>query len=224
MKTVHSFHELITTPFRDGVNALCWPRNLPGDFRAVVHALGPGEGIVTVEEACLEDLPLSDAGKVAQDILLADQRLLRGADLQPNLDCIHGSPRAMDDGLFPTDVSSWHVDSATVPADTYLCTYVGATSEGLCNDEAQRRVDVPATRAELLQLYGGADDAGFLAYLNENYYDLHYVPLPGARPFSFGVGNLWRVATAYPGSPVPPCITRAPLTLPGQPTRLLLIS
>ncbi len=41
---------------------------------------------------------------------------------------------------------------------------------------------------------------------------------------SFGLGNLWRIAVDYPGSPVPPCIHRAPITRPGRPPRLLLIS
>ena len=48
--------------------------------------------------------------------------------------------------------------------------------------------------------------------------------LPGARPWSFGVGHLWKIACLYDGSPVPPCVHRAPPTIPGQPPRLLLIS
>ena len=224
IKVVQSLHELVTTPFVDGVNALCWPRTLPGDFREVVEALGPGEGIVTMDESCLERLPLSDAGKIAREILLADQQTLRAFDLQPNLDCVHGSLREEPEGRFHTDVHSWHIDTATAAADTYLCTYVGAPSEGLRNDETVRRVDIPETRAELLRLYGGNDDAGFREYLAEYFYDLHYAPLPQARPFAFGIGNLWRIAIEYPGSAVPPCIHRAPLTLPGQPARLLLIS
>ena len=224
IKSVTSFHELVTTPFRDGINALCWPRTLPGNFREVLDALPPGEGIVNVDESLLANLPLSDAGKIARDILLADQQLLRSSDLQPSLDCVYGSPRELDDGLFPTDVYSWHVDSATVEAATFLCTYVGATSEGLRNDEAQRRVDMPETRAALLRLYGGEDDGGFLEFLSENFYDFHYLPLPHAQPYSFGLGNLWRIAIEHPGSLVLPCIHRAPLTLPGQPSRLLLIS
>ena len=223
-RRVHSLDELVTTPFADGVHALCWPRTLPGDFRAVLAALGPGEGIVTVDLDDLADLSLSEAGKLARDLLLADQQTLRAHGLQPSLDRVHGSEREAPEGLFHTDVSSFHVDTATVPADTYLCTYVGATSEALRHEETVRRVDLPATRAELLALYGGPDDAGFIGYLSENFYDLHYVPLPGAHPFSFGLGNLWRIAIDYPGSPVPPCVHRAPLTLPGQAPRLLLIS
>ena len=224
IQVVNSLQELVTTPFTGGINALCWPRTLPGDFREVVEALGPGEGIVTVDECFLANLVLSDAGRIARDILLSDQQSLRDHDLEPNLDVVHGSEREEPEGLFHTDVHSFHVDTATVPADTYLCTYVGAASEGLRNEEAVRRVDVPATRAELLRLYGGEEDAGFLEYLADCFYDLHHAPLPGARPFSFGLGNLWRIAIVSPDSPVLPCIHRAPLTLPGDATRLLLIS
>lgn len=224
IRRVHSFHELVTTRFADGVNALCWERTLPGDFREVVERLGPGEGIITLDDARLKSLAVSAAGQVAIDRLLADQRLLREHALDPVLNCIHGYPRDEDAGPVATDVFSFHADSATVEADTWLCTYHGLASEGLRNDEAQRRVDRPATRAELLQHFGGADDEHFREYLKENCYDLHYAPAPDARPFSFGLGNLWRIATEWPGSPVPPCIHRAPMTLPGQPPRLLLIS
>ena len=124
----------------------------------------------------------------------------------------------------PTDVHSFHADSATAEADTYLCTYAGSPSEGLANEMAMRRIDDAETRAQLLQIYGGSDDGDFDAYLREQCFDLHYSPCPGAEPFSFGLGHLWRIATAYPGCPVPPCIHRAPLTPPGAPARLLLIS
>ena len=224
IKLVSSFRELVTTPFADGVNALCWRRALPGGFSEVVEQLGGGEGIVPLDDARLLALPVSAAGRAAIDLLLEDQRLLRDHGLSPVLDCIHGYPRDEEAGAVPTDVYSFHADSATVEADTSLCTYHGPSSEGVRNDEAQRRVDIPATRAELLALFGGDDDADFLEYLNENCFDLHYATVPQARPFSFGQGNLWRIAIAYPGSPVPPCIHRAPETRPGQPPRLLLIS
>ena len=223
IKTVNSFSELVSTPFADGLNALCWQRTLPGDFNEVVNHLGAGEGITTLDEARLLSLPVSAAGRAAIAILLEDQRLLREHDLDPVLNCIHDYPRD-EDAALSTDVYSFHVDSATVEADTWLCTYHGSASEGLRNDEAQRRVDLPATRAELLKLFGGKDDADFREYLKENCYDLHYAPVPAAQPFSFGLGYLWRIATDWPGSPVPPCIHRAPATRYGQPPRLLLIS
>jgi hypothetical protein len=221
---VNSFHELISTPFENGVNAFCWQRTLPGDFSEVVERLGVSEGITTLDDARLHALSVSAAGRAAIDLLLEDQRLLREHGLDPVLNCIHGYPRDENPGPVSTDVFSFHTDSAPVEADTWLCTYHGPASEGLRNDEAQRRVDIPETRAELLQRFGGEDDDDFLETLKENCYDLHYAPVPQARPFSFGLGNLWRIAVDWPGSPVPPCIHRAPETLPGQPPRLLLIS
>lgn len=224
IKVVGCFEELVMTPMSAGINAMCWQRTLAGDFGEIVEKLGAGRGITSIDDEQLLALDLREAGQVARGILLHDQGLLRARSLQPSLDCVNGYVNEIEADLLRTDVQSWHVDSATVEADTYLCTYFGPASEGLRNEEARRRVDVPEFRAELLKLYDGEDDEGFCEYLNENYLDLHYAPLPDARPFSFGLGHLWRIATAYPGSPVPPCIHRAPATLPGQPPRLLLIS
>lgn len=224
IKVVKTFHELVSTAFGDGVNALCWERDLPGDFGEVVAQLGLGGGVTTIDDARLETLSLSAAGQTAREILLEDQRLLRAHGLAPVLDCIGGYPRDEDASTVPTDVYSFHADSAPVETDTYLCSYQEAATEGLRNEEAVRHVDLPEVRARLLQIFGGADDADFREYLSENCYDLHYVPAPQARPFSFGFGHLWRIAVEYPGSPVPPCIHRAPETVAGRPPRLLLIS
>ena len=224
IKRVGSFHELVTTRFGGGINALCWERTLAGDYAEIVTLLGGEDGITSLDEARLRALPVTTLGRAAVGLLCDDLQLLRDHGLAPVLDCIHGYPRDEHPGPVPTDVYSFHSDSAPIEADTYLCTYHGPSSEGLRNEDAERRVDLPATRAELLRLFGGADDADFQGYLKENCYDLHYAAKPPARPFSFGVGNLWRIAVEYPGSPVPPCIHRAPALEPGQPPRLLLIS
>lgn len=223
LKRVRSFQELVSTPFAAGLNALCWERKLAGDFGEVVKLLGASETVAPIDEVRLRALPVSAAGRVAVEVLLEDLRLLRDHGAAPVLNCFRGYPRDEEPQVVPTDVYSFHADSAPVEADTFLCTYHGAPSEGLRNEEAQRRVDVPETRAELLKLYGGADDANFREFLRENCYDLHYAAVPLAKPFSFGMGHLWRIATDWPGSPVPPCIHRAPESLPGQPPRLLLI-
>ncbi len=224
IKVVQSFDELVSTRFADGINALCWPRKLPGDFNEVVKHVTASDGITTLDEASLNRLSVSDAGRAAIAVLIEDQRLLRAAGLSPILDCIHIYPREEEPGPVPIDVYSFHADSATVETDTWLCSYNESSSEGLRNDEARRRIDLPETRAELLQLFGGEDDENFREYLNENCYDLHYAPTSAARPFSFGLGNLWRIAVDYPGSLVPPCIHRAPTTPSSRPPRLLLIS
>jgi hypothetical protein len=224
VQRVPSFHELATTSFANGVNALCWERVLAGDFGEVTRLLGPGEGIVTLDEARLLALRgLSEVGQAAVAVMLDDLRQLRALERDPVLNCIHAYPRDEDPGVVATDVYSFHADSAPVAADTWLCTYHGAPSEGLRNEQALRRVDIPHTRAELIKAYGGADDDDFHAWLAENCYDLHYAPAPDARPFSFGLGNLWRIAVDHPGSLVPPCIHRAPACGTGDPPRLLLI-
>ncbi|RYD38656.1 MAG: hypothetical protein EOP87_01160 [Verrucomicrobiaceae bacterium] len=225
IRYVGSFEELVSTKFAGEVNALCWPRQLEGDFGEIVEKLRTALGITTIDEDRLKGLSLSPEGQVAREILLQDQAMLLERDLLPVLDCINGYVNLHeDDGPMSTHVQSYHVDSATDEADTYLCTYFGASSEALPNELVIPRAQVPEIRAELLLLYGGEDDEGFADFLNANFYDLHYAPLPGAEPWSFGVGNLWRIACDYPGSPVPPCVHRAPDTIAGMPPRLLLIS
>lgn len=224
VRKINSFAELVGTTMSDGVNALCWSRSLEGDFAEVARLLArEDEGIHVLEEDELRSLPASAAGRIAIEAMLADFRLLRERQLDPVLNFINGSERDLADAIVATDVFSWHADRAPVPLDTYLCTYFGASSEGLRNEDATRRVDDPATRAELLKLYGGADDDGFREFLAEHSFDLHYAATAGAVPFSFGHFNLWRIALAYPGNPVPPCIHRAPETAAGE-TRLMLIS
>ena len=235
IKVVHSFAELVNTPWRDGVNAICWQRSLAGDFDEVVAALlslDDGDSSASIDRISNIEpeqlkrlrLNLSAAGKMAVDILIQDLRLLIEHGLEPNLDCIHYYTRDDPAALVATDVYSFHADSAPIAADTWLCAYTEAASEGLRNDQAQRRVEIPATRAALLQQFGVGEGEDFQDYLSQNCYDLHYAPMAQAQPFSFGLGNLWRIAIEYPACPVPPCIHRAPETLPGRGPRLLLIS
>ena len=231
IKPAKNFQELLGTPFAEGVNALCWSRSLPGDYAEVVRLLGPGdlsavgqakeEGIVALDEKRLHGLGLSGKGKEAVGQMLADLNLLRDAGRDPVLNIIYGYPRDEEPGPVPTDVMSWHVDSAPVEADTWLCTYHGAPSEALDPEAAILKVSDPTIRAKLLDLYGGKEDDSFTDWLTENHYNLHYSARSGARPHSFGTHNMWRIACAWPGSPVPPCVHRAPVT---DAPRLLLIS
>jgi hypothetical protein len=224
VKVVSSFEELVATPFADGINALCWLRSIPDGFAEVVEVLGPREGITRLDEVQLRELPVSADGRPAVELMLQDQRLLRKHGLSPELNCIYGYPREDEPGPVRTDVYSFHADSAPVEADTWLCTYHGASSEALRNEQAQRRVDIAETRAALLEEFGAGGGEEFLQYLSEQCYDLHYAPFADAQVFSFGTGNLWRIALEWPGSRVPPCIHRAPETRPGDSPRLLLIS
>lgn len=224
IRVVSSFEELVATRLEDGVNALCWPRQLDGDFGEIEKRLPEIDGITTLDEEDLGALRLSRAAQTAREHLINDQRLLTAQGLQPSLDLVPSGEPDLADSPVRTDVADWHVDSATVEADTYLCTYFGAATEGVPNEDAVCVVDVPATRTKLLQRHGGADDASFRSYLTEHFYDLHYAANAEAQVYSLGKGHLWRIATQYPGCPVLPCIHRAPTTGNDQPRRLLLIS
>jgi hypothetical protein len=214
------FDELLAFRFGGSTNAACWPRALPGDFAEVVRLLGPGEGLVALDEARLRDLAVSPAGRAAIDVMLADLALLRDAGRDPVLNIIYGYPRDESGDPVATDVLSWHADRAPIEADTWLCTYAGAASEGLPAGGATRKVDDPEIRAQLLRQFGGDDDAAFAEWLADNSYDLHYTPRPGVTPYSFGPHNLWRIACDWPGSPVLPCVHRAPDT---KASRLMVI-
>ena len=225
IKVAGSFEELVNFPFGPEVNAICWPRDLAGNFDELAGAFSRERTVTSLDDDRLRGVRegLSPAGRAALDVLLEDQRLLRDHGLNPSLECV---PRYLrdEDAVVPTDVYSFHADRATVKTDTYLCSYNEAATEGLQNDGAQRRIDVAATRAELLEQFQQEGGGDFEDYLRENCYDLHYAPRAGAVPFSFGIGNLWRIAVEYPGCPVPPCLHRAPETIPGKLPRLLLIS
>jgi hypothetical protein len=123
VRVVGSFAELVSTPFADGVNALCWARTLPGDFDEITARLGPINEITSLDEEDLRALALSPAGAAARDVLIEDLRRLREHGLGPTLDCIPTYPRDDEAGPVPTDVYSFHADSANTLADTYLCSY-----------------------------------------------------------------------------------------------------
>lgn len=231
IRRVGSFEELVSSKFKHGINAFFWERELDGDFEELVRSLtsdAPVTGVSPVDEsALLKHAVENGTTRAAAAAIVRDLESLRGIGYEPEMNFVSNYPREIDEIPVPTDVYSFHVDSAPFETDTFLCTYYGATSEGLSVDHAIRRVDQPATRAALLEMFGGADGEGFEQYLEDNCYDLHYLPKIKASPYSFGVGCLWRLAVKYPGCRVPPFVHRAPSTKNhpiGTLPRLLLIS
>ncbi|MFZ5445682.1 MAG: hypothetical protein ACOZQL_37160 [Myxococcota bacterium] len=220
-RVVSSFDELLQ-PFPAGVNALCLARTLDADFdglAATFAARADDEGgLFVLDEDTLRAAPKADPRALA--VLLDDLRRLAALGREPQLNVLTRYPRDTRGLPITVDVHSFHADRAPVEADTFLCTYSGAASEGVDDADAVRLVDEPDVRAALRALHGR--DEGFEAFLTEECFDLHFRPRPGATPYPFGVGNLWRISVAWPEAPVPPCIHRAPLP-DGRP-RLLLIS
>ncbi len=225
---VSNFQDLVSTPFQGEVNAICWSRQLTGNFAEIVNKVKLNQNIAVLEPQQLLGLQLSEQGSLAREILLNDLKLLSAHGASPSLNLIKYYER--DDALtfFPTDVYSFHVDRSPIPTDTFLCTYHGAPSEILPNAQAEQKIQVPEIREELKKLYGpptgeasGSED-GFEEFLSEHFFDLHYQAKPNARPISLGPGHLWRLAVDHPESKVLPCIHRAPKEQNGE-TRLLLI-
>ncbi|MDF3076227.1 MAG: hypothetical protein K0S09_116 [Sphingobacteriaceae bacterium] len=216
---VTNFQDLVSTPFNGDANAICWTRELLGNFSEIVEKVQLHENIAELEQDELRELQLSEQGQLAREILLNDFELLKAHGASPVLNVIKYYDRD-DDPFFPTDVYSFHVDRSPIPTATFLCTYYGEPSEIMPNSKAEKKVLIPAIRNELKKAYGGSDE-GFESFLSEHFFDLHYQANPGARPISLGVGNLWRLAVDHPGGKLP-CIHRAPKEKAGE-KRLLMI-
>jgi hypothetical protein len=221
--TVDSFAELARRPFSDGINALCWPRTLEGDFDEIARLLAPADGVLAVDAEMLEALPLGSAARLAANTMIDDLRKLDELGREPVLNCIARYERDERGLPIATDVLSFHADRAPVEYDTWLCTYAGKSSEGIDNNDARRLIDDPAIRSALRLHYADEDDERFAELVRDQSFDLHYRLVDGGQPFAFGVGALWRIAVEWPGSQVPPCLHRAPPPEIGDAPRLLLI-
>ena len=218
---VNNFQDMFSTPFQGAINAICYSRELIGDFGEIVNKVTLNENIEVLDEADLRALQLSEQGNFAREILLNDLQQLKAHGTSPVLNLIRCYDRDDACPFFPTDVYSYHVDRSPVPTDTFLCTYYGTSSDILPNAQAKQKILVPEIREELKKLYSGEEE-GFESFLSEYFFDLHYQAKPDASPVNLGLGNLWKLAVDHPDSLVPPCVHRAPKEKTGQ-TRLMII-
>lgn len=216
-----NFQDFITATFEGEKNAICWQRTLSGDFEEIVHKVHFEENMITLEEADLMNLELSDEGQLARETLLNDLRLFQEMGASPVLNVIKHYETDDEIPFFPTDVYSYHIDRADLPSDTILCTYYGDSSEIIPNAQAIQKIQLPEIRQKLRELHQGST-AEFEDFLKEHFFDLHYQAHPDATPISLGIGNVWRLAIDHPTQVVHPCIHRAPRETSGK-RRLLLI-
>ena len=212
---------LLHTNFHGETNALCWQRNLEGDFQEIVGQLQLKENITVVEPEDLLALQLSEKGKMAREIILNDLQLLTDFGASPVLNLLKCYERDTEFDFISTDVYSFHVDRSPIATDTFLCTYYGAASDIIPNEQAEQKIRIPEIRKKLEALHNDPSQE-FEDFLKENYFDLHYQAKPQATIFNLGVGHLWRLAVDHPSQQVPPCIHRAPVETLGE-YRLLLI-
>ncbi|OCA74622.1 DUF1826 domain-containing protein [Chryseobacterium arthrosphaerae] len=221
VKVVSTFSELVNTRFRGMLNAACWYRNLDGDFKEIVSKLQLEENITEISREDLSALQLSENGNTAREIILNDLQLLSDLGAQPSLNLLKCYERDDEFDFISTDVYSYHVDRSPIGTDTFLCTYHGAASDIIPNDQAVQKILIPEIREKLKTLHNGLESE-FEAFLKENYFDLHYQANPGAQPINLGSGHLWRLAVDHPDQPSLPCVHRAPVENDGE-YRLLLI-
>lgn len=218
---VSTFSELIHTNFQGEINAMCWYRNLNGDFKEIVSKLQLKENITEISAEDLLALPLSEKGKAAREIILNDLRLLTDFGASPSLNLLKNYDRDEEFDFISTDVYSYHVDRSPIGTDTFLCTYYGAASDILPNEQAVQKILVPEIREKLKELHDGPEEE-FEDFLKECFFDLHYQAKPNAESTNLGVGHLWRLAVDHPEQKVLPCVHRAPVENQGE-YRLLLI-
>lgn len=221
IKSVATFNNLISTVFSGNTNAVCWHRKLEGDFEEIVSKLRLRENITEVSAEELLTLELSAEGDIARKIILSDLKLLTDIGASPSLNLLKNYERDEELDFFSTDVYSFHVDRSDIGTDTFLCTYHGPASDILPNEEATQKILIPEIREKLKDLHDGSEEE-FEDFLASYYFDLHYQPMPGAKPINLGSGHLWRLAIEHPEQRVLPCIHRAPAELKGE-YRLLLI-
>ena len=219
--TVSTFSELIHTDFKGERNALCWYRNLEGDFATIVDQLKLKENITEVNPQDLLALQLSEKGNIAREIILNDIRLLADFGASPSLNLLKCYDRDDEFDFISTDVYSYHVDRSPIATDTFLCTYHGVASDIISNGQAEQKILIPEIREKLAALHNGPSE-DFDNFLKENYFDLHYQAQPHAAPINLGLGHLWRLAVDHPKQQALPCIHRAPLERDGD-DRVLLI-
>lgn len=218
---VKTFSELLTTNFEGNCNALCWFRNLEGDFKEIVDKLQLKDAITEVFAKDLLALQLSEKGCNARDIILKDLQSLTNFGASPTLNLLKCYERDDVFDFITTDVYSYHVDRSPIAADTFLCTYHGVASDIIANKDAEQKILIPEIRKKLEILHDNPTEE-FEDFLKDNYFDLHYQPKQDAIPINLGQGHLWRLAVDHPEQQVLPCIHRAPNENDGE-YRLLLI-
>ena len=110
ISAVSSFSELINSNFHGDMNALCWHRNLVGDFKEIVAKLELKENITEVSVEDLLALQLSEHGDFAREIILSDILLLTDFGASPSLNLLKYYERDDELDFISTDVYSFHID------------------------------------------------------------------------------------------------------------------
>ena len=146
IKVVNSFIELVNTKFQGLNNAMCWQRGLSGDFKEIASKLSLEENITEISIEDLMALNLSENGNLARKTILNDIALLTEFGASPSLNLLKCYERDDELDFISTDVYSFHVDRSPIETDTFLCTYHGAASGIVSNDQVEQKILIPEIR------------------------------------------------------------------------------
>lgn len=221
IRVVSTFSELVHSNFYRNMNAICWHRNVLGDFKEIVDKLQLKENITEVSIEELFALQLSENGHLAREIILTDIKLLTDFGASPSLNLLKSYERDEEFDFISTDVYSYHVDRSPIETDTFLCTYHGPASDILPHDQVEQKILIPEIREQLRKLHEGPE-VEFETFLEHYFFDLHYQPKPDAKAVNLGTGHLWKLAVDHPTQKALACVHRAPAENKGE-YRLLLI-
>ena len=221
ISVVSSFATLVNSNFHGNMNAICWHRNLLGDFKEIVSKLDLIENITEISIEELSALQLSEQGHIARETILNDIQLLSDFGASPSLNLLKNYERDDEFDFISTDVYSFQINNTPIETNTFLCTYYGPASDILPNNQVEQKTSIPSIREKLKEIYEGTEDE-FEAFLTDYCFDLHYQAKENSQPVNLGSGHLWRLAVEHPKQQVLPCVHRAPVEKDGE-FRLLLI-
>ncbi len=143
IRVVSTFSELVNSNFQGDMNAICWYRNLVGDFKEIVAKLELKENITEVSIEDLLALQLSEKGSLAREIILKDIQRLTDFGASPSLNLLKSYERDDELDFISTDVYSYHIDRSPIETDTFLCTYHGPASDILPHDQVEQKILIP---------------------------------------------------------------------------------
>lgn len=149
ISVVSNFSKLVNSNFQGEMNAICWRRDLVGDFKEIVAKLELKENITEVSVEDLLALQLSEKGNLAREIILKDIQLLTDFGASPALNLLKCYERDDELDFISTDVYSFHIDRSPIETDTFLCTYHGAVSDIVPNAQVEKKFSFPKSEKSL---------------------------------------------------------------------------
>ena len=215
-------------------NVILHRRKLRGDFNALAAHLAGNKKVTIDRSLRREDVVKAEkelkgkAKKAAQEILADIDMLAREGYHSTKLRLIGDEGYRMDHGYDlkkGSGVSLFHFDGGQPLKGRVLTAYAGATTQGIAPEDCIRFVDIPKFQQDLIGRFGQdhVDPKELAALMKRSIADIR-LPKPGAIPYAFSVGDIFRHAVRDNKAGVTPHLHRAPPMTTGAKPRLLLVA